>query len=54
MVESAKKWKNFIWASWARNGRFGAFFEIKTLGLLGVNLELFHVALFHVLYYFLP
>jgi hypothetical protein len=27
----------FIWASWAPNGRFGAFFEKNTLGPLGVN-----------------
>jgi hypothetical protein len=36
-VESEKKWKNFIWASWARNGRFGVFFEGNTLGPLGVK-----------------
>jgi hypothetical protein len=36
-VESAKRWKKFIWASWARNGRFGAFFEKNTLGPLGVK-----------------
>jgi hypothetical protein len=28
IVKSAKKWKKrVIWASWARNGRFGAFLE---------------------------
>jgi hypothetical protein len=32
MVESAeKKFKKFIWASLARNGSFGVFFEKKGL-----------------------
>jgi hypothetical protein len=30
MVESEKSEKIIIWASWARNGRFGAFLEENT------------------------
>jgi hypothetical protein len=36
-VESARKWDNFICTSWARNGRFGVFFEKNGLGPLGVK-----------------
>jgi hypothetical protein len=32
-----KSEKNLIFASWARNGRFGTFFEKNTLGPLGVK-----------------
>jgi hypothetical protein len=32
-----KSEKKFIFASWVRNGRFGAFFEKNTLGPLGVK-----------------
>jgi hypothetical protein len=39
MVENAKSEKNFIFSSWARNGRFGAFFEKNTLGPLGVKFD---------------
>jgi hypothetical protein len=37
MVESEKKFKIFICASWARNGRFGVFFEKNGIGPLGVK-----------------
>jgi hypothetical protein len=38
MVESAKMLKKFIWASRARNGRFGmCFFEESDLGPLRVK-----------------
>jgi hypothetical protein len=39
MIESAKIYKRFIWASWARNGRFGVFFKKKGLGPLGIKYE---------------
>jgi hypothetical protein len=32
-----KSEKSFIWASWARNGRFGVFFEKNWLGPVGVK-----------------
>jgi hypothetical protein len=37
MVESAKTKKEIIWASWARNGSFGVFFEKIGHGSLGVK-----------------
>jgi hypothetical protein len=37
-VGSAKMFKKFVWASWARNGRFWVLFEENGLGPLGVNM----------------
>jgi hypothetical protein len=39
LVKSTKKWKKFTCTSWARNGKFGVFFEKNGLGPSGVILE---------------
>jgi hypothetical protein len=41
MVESAKKFLKNVWASLARNGRFGVFFEKNGLNPLRVKIFIF-------------
>jgi hypothetical protein len=49
MVESAKKNNlKFIWASSARNGSFGVFFELKWVKLAPLSWRLVHVRPQHV------
>jgi hypothetical protein len=39
MVKIAEEISFFVWASWARNGRFEPFFEKNDLRLLGINVS---------------
>jgi hypothetical protein len=50
IVESAKNWKKFICASWARNGKFGVFFEKNGLGPIEVNMLILKIEVIFLVY----